>query len=310
MNATHTVKVGVVQLALEDGLRANRDKIARFIHQAPAQGCRLVVFPEGALWSPPETPAAHIERAARAICKGRPRGRYLRRHRADPQARRRRPAAPAPAGHRPRRLGCSRPTTRSGATRWPTTCPAPSRSTVSAAAPPICADRWARGIEELPAFDGAQLLIECSCNWLREWVADLDHFWCAPRARRTGAYVVFSNTTRTWGGGPATATRAVFAPDGRRLAHAGDDPDRLLVATLDLSRATAQAPRSAGATPPPAPLLGDRRHADERRGRWTCLRRSSTTPLSPRPRSPLKVAAGADGLLARRWTRTSPAPTA
>src|SRR5688572_26971689 len=66
MNATHTLKVGIVQLALEDELAANRDKIVCFIEEAAAQGCRLVAFPEGALHSPPEPPAAEIEAAAQA----------------------------------------------------------------------------------------------------------------------------------------------------------------------------------------------------------------------------------------------------
>ena len=240
MNATHTVKVGVVQLALDDGLRANQEKIVRFIHEAAAQRCRLVVFPEGALWSLPETPAAHIEHAARALQEvAREAGIYvvtgLIHKRADDAPQHQRLLAIAPDG--------SLRQTYDKIWGDPLANGVPGTFEIDGVTcgAAICADRWARGVEELPAFGGAQLLIECSANWLREWVADLDHFWCAPRARRTGAYVLFSNTTRTWGGRPAHGHTAVFAPDGRRLAYAGDDPDRLISAELDLSRATLHA---------------------------------------------------------------------
>ena len=227
--AARSLTVGVVQLALETDLAANRDKIARFIHRAAAARCRLVVFPEGALWSPSDTAAADIERAADDLREAaRAAGIFvvtgLMHRRADDAPPHQRLLAIAPDGT----------VLQTYDKIWgdPLANDVPGIFQIDGirCGAAICADRWARGIEELPAFDGAQLLIEVSCNWLREWVADLDHFWCAPRARRTGAYVVFSNASRSLGGRPGHGHSAVFAPDGRRLAHAVDDPDRLLAA--------------------------------------------------------------------------------
>jgi len=52
---------------------------------------------------------------------------------------------------------------------------------------------------------------------------------------------VFANTTRVSGPRPGHGHTAVFAPDGSRLGYAGDDPDRLVTATLDLSMAIGEA---------------------------------------------------------------------
>ena len=62
-----SITVGVVQQAREPELAANRDKIVRFIGQAKARGCRLVIFPEDALGSPVGTSNEDIEKAVDAI---------------------------------------------------------------------------------------------------------------------------------------------------------------------------------------------------------------------------------------------------
>ncbi|MGH2353563.1 MAG: carbon-nitrogen hydrolase family protein [Chloroflexota bacterium] len=292
--AAHTarsLRLGVVQLALEDELAANRDKIMRFIHEAAAGGCRVVVFPEGALSSPAGTTAADIEAAADALCgAARDAGIYvvtgLQHKRADD----------APPHQRLLAIGPNGRVLQTYDKIWgdplANDVPGPFKIDGVTCGAVICADRWARGIAELPAFDGAQLLIECSCNWLREWTPDLDHFWCAPRARRTGAYVVFSNTTRISGGRPGHGHSAIFAPDGSRLVHAGDDPDRLLVATLDLSLAT----RHAAAERRSHPLFGPFWDVGVAlmKGRRTDVLRQVLDDTSPPLRSPevaLKVAA-------------------
>src|SRR5262245_32858142 len=66
---SRTLTIGVVQTALEADLTANRDKMLRFVQQARARGCRVVVFPETALYSPPETPRAERDAAVEALCK-------------------------------------------------------------------------------------------------------------------------------------------------------------------------------------------------------------------------------------------------
>jgi predicted amidohydrolase len=118
-----------------------------------------------------------------------------------------------------------------------TTCPGPFLIDGVPCCAAICADRWARGVEELPA---ARILFECSNNYANEWLPDLGWYWCAPRAVRNQAFVVFANTPREnrAEGKPGHGHSAVIAPDGRVLVAAGEESDRLLVATLDLAEAT------------------------------------------------------------------------
>ena len=46
------ITVGVVQTVIENTLEKNRAKLIRFVGEAKARGCQLVVFPEGALYWP------------------------------------------------------------------------------------------------------------------------------------------------------------------------------------------------------------------------------------------------------------------
>jgi len=57
------LRVAVVQFGLEPTLQENRDKIVRLTKKAAATGARVVVFPEGALASPPGTPRAEVRAA-------------------------------------------------------------------------------------------------------------------------------------------------------------------------------------------------------------------------------------------------------
>src|SRR5262249_18301638 len=65
--APRALTIGVVQTALEPELAANRDKMLRFMRQAKEQGCRVVVFPETALFSPPTTPRAERDAAIETV---------------------------------------------------------------------------------------------------------------------------------------------------------------------------------------------------------------------------------------------------
>ena len=106
----------------------------------------------------------------------------------------------------------------------------------------ICADRWVRAVEELPAIDGAQVLIECSNNFANEWLPELEWFWYVPRAMRNGCYVLFANT-RGKPDLPGHGHSAVIAPDGTVVAALGGEADQLLVCDLDPMRATREAAR-------------------------------------------------------------------
>ena len=65
------LKVGVVQTVIENRLEENRAKIERFIDEAKEHGCRLVVFPENALYwadiSTDKATKADIDRAVERI---------------------------------------------------------------------------------------------------------------------------------------------------------------------------------------------------------------------------------------------------
>jgi len=104
----------------------------------------------------------------------------------------------------------------------------------------ICADRWIRSVEELPALENAQILIECSNNYGAEWLPELGWFWYVPRALRNEVYVIFANTAKENRAAKhdGHGHSAVIAPDGSLVCAAGTESDRLLVARLDLAKAT------------------------------------------------------------------------
>ncbi len=111
----------------------------------------------------------------------------------------------------------------------------------------ICADRWVRATEELTALDEAKILFELSGNFRNEWVSDLGWYWYVPRAMRNSVYVVLANIPRDNPGIDAKSVAqsflghghsAIIAPDGALVAGADDEGGRLLIATVDVSRAT------------------------------------------------------------------------
>src|SRR5262245_20662135 len=232
--------VGVVQFALEPTLAENRDKVTRFVGHAKAKGCRVVVFPETALYSPADTPRAAIEaafdalrRAADAhhvsvLCSGLSR-------RAAREKPNERLVVIDPDGQ----------VTHTYDKLWSDARfnSVPGLFTIDGipCAATLCADRWLRGVEDLPAAKGARVLFECSNNFAKEWIPDLGWYWYAPRAVRNQAFVVFANTAKENRAVAAHAGHghsAVFDPDGGLLVSAGEESDRLLVATLDLAKAT------------------------------------------------------------------------
>lgn len=244
--STSTLRLGVVQMALEPELAQNRDKIVRFVREAAAEGCRVVVFPESALSWPDTTRKADIDSAISAIQDAaKQNATYVifcaiyKRTETD------KPfnwlLVVDPAGrviHRYHKLWYD---ARSN------DLPGLFRIDGIPCAGIICADRWIRGVEDLPAVAGAKILFELSCNYADEWVADLGWYWYVPRALRNGIYVVFANTAPN-PRFPAVLDLhdrhghcAVVRPDGTFEFAAGTTPaDQLLTATLDLAKATGE----------------------------------------------------------------------
>jgi predicted amidohydrolase len=110
----------------------------------------------------------------------------------------------------------------------------------------LCADRWLRGVEEIPIQQGAQISFELSCNYANEWIAPYEWYWYVPRALRNNVWVIFANTGNKVSGLSVTSDAselrhghsAVIAPDGRLAAAAPDDLETIIVADVEVSRAT------------------------------------------------------------------------
>jgi len=238
-----SITVGVVQQAREQELIANRDKIVRFIGQAKARGCRLVIFPEDALGSPVGTSNEDIEKAVDVI----------------------RDAARSNdvytifcasfviPGFAPDRLGhCLRVVGPDGRIvlrfnklicNLPPSdpCRAPGIFQVDGipCCAMICADRWLRGFEELPVTLGAKILIDCSANARKEWIPEFARYLPVTRALRNNVFSIFCNMGEHPEGmdEPRHGHSTIIQPDGTFATAADDAGDQMLVATLDLSLA-------------------------------------------------------------------------
>src|SRR5262245_6967872 len=249
VSSSQFLRIGVVQMALEASLAENRDKIIGVIKKAKSQGCQLAVFPEAALTGPPETEISEIDQAISSIKKV------------------------ADGLDVYIMLGCAKTKkaedgTTQFAGNWMLVVDPEGREVlnynklfdVPTAKMPdlfyvdgapcsamICADRWLRGVEELPVMKGAKIVFELSHNHDSEWVSELQWYWYVPRAIRNSTFVVFANTAdppqvsgRPAYLYPAHGHSAVIQPDGTRLVAAGREPDQLLVANIDVSKAARQ----------------------------------------------------------------------
>jgi len=249
-------RIGVVQMAQGRTITENRDRIVAGISNAAAQGMRVAVFPESALRGSDGNQPAFVEQAVAAI----------------------RQAA------RESRLfvlfgGCTYSTSLRRDANWmvavnPEGCEVFRYEKLydhhQAAMPGvfyidgipcsamICADRWLRGVEEIPIQEGALISFELSCNFASEWVAPFGWYWYIPRALRNYVWVVFANTGNRASGVPddPAAPRelrhghsAIIAPDGRIAAAARDDVETLIIADLDCSQATRATARARSAHP-------------------------------------------------------------
>jgi len=238
-----SITVGVVQQAREQELSANRDKIVRFIAQAKARKCRLVIFPEDALGSPIGTSSEDLEKAVDVIRDAARsndvyvvfcasfvvpgfapdrRGHCLR--------------VIAPDGRiilRYNKLICNIPPSD------PRRAPGIFYVDEIPCCAMICADRWLRGVEELPVTLGAKILIDCSANARKEWIPEFAWYLPVTRAMRNNVYSIFCNMGEHPKGmdEPRHGHSAIVRPDGSFAASADDAGDQMLVETVDLSLA-------------------------------------------------------------------------
>jgi predicted amidohydrolase len=244
-----SITVAVVQQAREPELDANRDKIVRFIAQAKARGCRLVIFPEDAMGSPVGTPNEDIEKAADRVCEAaRSNEIYVVfcSSFAIPGF------APDRRGHCLRVIGpdgrilirfnkliCNLPPSD------PRRAPGVFLVDGIPCCATICADRWLRGFEELPVTLGARILIDCSANARKEWVPEFAWYMPVTRALRNNVYSIFCNMGEHPEGMDERrhGHSAIIRPDGAFAAAADEAGDQMLVATVELSQAQGEEAR-------------------------------------------------------------------
>src|SRR5262245_43649834 len=164
-----SLTVGVAQLALEPTLEANRDKIIHFIREAEQRDCRVVVFPETALYWSPTTPKAEIDAAVETLRQtvnandiyaliG---GLYKRDEKEKPFERL---LVIDPEGRIVQAYNKMWQDARFN------DCPGLFLVDGVPCAAALCADRWIRSVEELPVMAGAKILFECSNNYDNEWL--------------------------------------------------------------------------------------------------------------------------------------------
>ncbi len=243
--ARRQLRVGVVQMALGRTIAENRARIVMGIAKAAAQGARVAVFPEGALGGKDGDQPALVDQAVEAIRQAAREAKifvlfggatYSTRLKKETNWMR----VIDPKGRdvfRYEKLYDDHRATMPGVFYMDgVPC-----STV------LCADRWLRGVEELPIQEGAQVSFELSCNFASEWIAPFAWYWYVPRALRNNVWVIFANAGNQVSGVPddPSAPRdlrhghsAIIAPDGRIVAPARDDVETMVVADLDVGQAT------------------------------------------------------------------------
>lgn len=234
--APSRLKVGVVQMAVAQTVEANRDRIVFGIAQAAASGVRVAVFPEGVLRGQGGDDQTIVSEAVETIRRAARQSRiyvvfggftYLPHLKKDANWM----LVLSPEGRdlfRYEKLYDNHRAAMPGVFRIDgIPCNAM-----------ICADRWLRGVEEIPIQAGAQISFELSRNFAAEWVAPFGWYWYVPRAMRNNAWVIFANAGNKVSGVPDNPSEphelrhghsAIIAPDGRIAAAAQDDKEAIVV---------------------------------------------------------------------------------
>ncbi len=239
------LRIGVVQMALGRTIAENRDRIIAGISNAAAHQARVAVFPEGALRGVDGDQPARVEQAVSAIRRAASEARlHVLLGGSTFSARAKKDAnwmvVIDPSGREAFRYEKLYDNHR-----------APMPGVFCLDGIPcnamICADRWLRGVEEIPIQQVAQISFELSCNFASEWVEPFGWYWYVPRALRNNVWVIFANTGNRVAGAPDDPSTprelrhghsVVIAPDGRVVAAANDDAETIVIADLDVGQAT------------------------------------------------------------------------
>src|SRR6185295_13320578 len=173
------LSVGIVQLSLAQTIGDNRDHIVAWIPKAAARGARVVVFPEGALRGTDGDKPELVQEAVGAIRKAaRDQKVYVLFGGASYSPKAKKDVywmyAIDPDG---RDLFYYDKLYDKHDAKMPGVFPIDGIPCTAF----LCADRWLRGVAEIPIQQGAQISFELSCNFASEWVAPYEWFWYVPR---------------------------------------------------------------------------------------------------------------------------------
>jgi predicted amidohydrolase len=236
-----TLRVALCQVAVAGSIEENRDSILKGIDEGADRKARVAVFPEGTLAGKGDADQAVVEQAVAAIREA---------------ARRRGISVIFGAGTWLPSI--------SKVTNWMLVIGPDGRDVMRyeklfqnhrATMPPvfeidgvkcgaaICADRWLRGVTELPIMQGAQVHFEISNNYATEWVEPYQWYWNAPFARRNSIWTLFVNSANRKSGveNPDDTLKhghtVAISPAGSVQASAKDDTPEIIVADLEISQA-------------------------------------------------------------------------
>ena len=240
--APSRLRVAVVQMYVHPSLAENRDRIVAGIGQAAERGARVAVFPEAALSGSGGDSQELVDEAVEAIRRA-ARERKVHvvfgAHTWLPSVRKNANwmLAISPDGRDLLRYEKLYDNHRA-------TMPGVFAVDGVPCSTMICADRWLRGVVEIPIQQGAQISFELSNNYACEWVAPYEWLWNAPLALRNTVWSIFANAANQAPGvasspaGLKHGHSAIIAPDGRIVAASRSDTEDLVIADLEIAQAT------------------------------------------------------------------------
>jgi predicted amidohydrolase len=239
---TKSLRIALVQMALRPTLEGNRDRIVRGIGEAADKGARVAVFPERALTGQGGEQVEPVEQAVERIRQAaRDKKIYVvsGAHTYRPSVKRNANwmFAIGPDGKELMRYEKLYDNHRAKMPGVFNIDGVPANTA-------ICADRWLRGVVELPIQQGSQIFFELSNNYACEWVEPYGWYWNAPLARRNTVWSIFCNSANEAPGqiSPGEHLKhghsAIIAPDGRVVAGTNSDDEQLVIADIQPHQAT------------------------------------------------------------------------
>ena len=199
--AAPKLKIAIVQMAFAPTLEGNRDKIVAGIGDAKRRGARVAVFPEGALNARAGDSASAVDAALAAIrSTAKQQGIYVVLGGVNHSAALKKMVnwmrVIGPDGgdvfHYDKLFNNPRGK-----------MPGVFEIDGVPCSGMICADRWLRGVEEIPVQQGARVTFELSNNYACEWVEPFGWYWNATGRRSSNR--CRANCTSP----PATRTRSI-----------------------------------------------------------------------------------------------------